>query len=306
MNSTHSDSGNPGTLLPSLAVLASIISLTVGTSFGKQLFTSIGAEGTSSYRVAVSAVILLLIWRPWRTPLRFEDAKKIALYGITLGLMNLSFYLAIAHLPLGIAIAIEFTGPLTVALISSRRKMDFLWIALATVGLLLLIPINPSATDKPISLLGVGFALIAALLWALYIIFGKRVGHIPSGQSTSFGMLVASMVILPFGIARAGAELLNPIYYLNGTILAIASSAIPFTLEMYALQRLPKNTFGILCSMEPAVGAIAGLLILNEQLTLLQWLAIGCIVIASIGASMGSSSVTTDSEIASTIPADSL
>lgn len=306
MNSTQSGSGTPGTLLPALAVLASIISLTVGTSFGKQLFTAIGAEGTSSYRVAVSALILLLIWRPWRIPLTFADAKKIALYGITLGLMNLSFYLAIAHLPLGIAIAIEFTGPLTVALVSSRRKMDFLWIALASIGLLLLIPINPTATDKPISLIGVGFALIAALLWALYIIFGKRVGHVPAGQSTSFGMLVASMVIVPFGIARAGAELLNPIYYFNGTLLAIASSAIPFTLEMYALQRLPKNTFGILCSMEPAVGAIAGLLILNEHLTLMQWLAIGCIVTASIGASMGSSSVTSESEIASTIPADSL
>ncbi len=277
---------------PVLAVLGAIIAMTVGTSYGKELFPAIGAEGTATVRVAYSAIILLAIWRPWRSQLTANDFKAIALYGATLGLMNLMFYLSLVTLPIGIAIAIEFTGPLSVAVYSSRKLIDFVWIGLAVVGLLLLLPLTADA--EAINPIGVGFAVASAILWALYIIFGKRVGHLHAGVSTSWGMLFATMVVVPVGIFRAGAELVGPTVLLPGFILALASSAIPYTLEMFALKRLPKNTFGILLSMEPAVGALAGLIILHEQLSLIQWIAIGCIVAASIGSSLGAKSSSAD------------
>lgn len=290
--------------LPPLAVLGSILSLTVGTSYGKHLFAVVGAQGTATFRVVFASVILLCVWRPWRMSLPMKSAKAIALYGATLGLMNLSFYMSLATLPLGIAIAIEFTGPLTVAIIASRRPIDFLWIAFAILGLGLLLPITPSAAS--ISPIGVAYALLSAVLWALYIVFGKRVGNIHAGQSTSLGMLVASLVVLPFGIARAGAELINPALLGPAIALAILSSAIPYSLEMFALQRMPKNTFGILCSMEPAVGAVAALFILGEQLTVLQWIAISAIILASVGTSLSAKSDVQENLTPADVPADAL
>ncbi len=277
-----------GSLAPALAILASIVSLTAGTSYGKQLFPLVGAEGTATFRVVYAALILVAVWRPWRMKLSLPDAKAISLYGATLGLMNLMFYMSLETLPLGIAIAIEFTGPLTVAVISSRRLIDFVWIGFTVLGLFLLLPITPGA--GPISAAGIGYALASAVLWALYIIFGKRVAHIHAGQSTSLGMVVAAMVVMPVGIFHAGAKLVNPMLILSGLALSVWSSALPYTLEMFALKRLPRNTFGILLSMEPAVGAVAGLLILGEKLSILQWLAIGCTIIASVGSSVGAKS----------------
>ncbi len=278
--------------------------MTVGTSFGKELFETIGAEGTATVRVAYSAVILLAIWRPWRTKLSSRDIKAIALYGSTLGVMNVMFYLSLVTLPLGVAIAIEFIGPLSVAIYASRRVIDFVWIGFAIVGLVLLTPISNTATT--LNPFGLMFAFASAILWALYIIFGKRVGHLHAGQSTSLGMLCAAMVVLPFGLMRAGADLIAPSLLLPGLALALASSAIPYTLEMFALKRLPKNTFGILLSMEPAVGALAGLIILKEQLQLIQWIAIACIVVASIGSSMGVKGAPIEPPSAADLPADSL
>jgi inner membrane transporter RhtA len=285
------------------AVLGSIVSLTVGTSYGKQLFPLLGAQGTATFRVVFAAIILLLVWRPWRLALSRQDAKGVAIFGATLGLMNLMFYLSLETLPIGIAIAIEFTGPLTVALASSRRLIDFVWVAVAAVGLLLLLPITSDAPH--LNPTGIAFAIASAILWALYIIFGKRVGHLHAGQSTSLGMLVAALIVLPAGIARAGSNLLDPTLLISGLALAIFSSAIPYTLEMFALKRMQKNTFGILLSMEPAVGALAGLFILKENLTLLQWLAVACVMAASIGSSMGAKAGASES-IAADLPEDTL
>jgi inner membrane transporter RhtA len=273
-------------LLPIAAVLGSIISLTVGTSYGKQLFPVVGPGGTAAFRVVFAAVILLAFWRPWRSPLSGRDFKAILLYGITLGLMNFVFYEAIGRLPMGVAIAIEFTGPLTVALISSRRLIDFLWIALTVFGLYLLLPfqVNANSLDPT----GVAFAFASALCWGLYIIFGKGVSHLPSGSATSWGMLIAAITIFPLGFGETGTKLFQAPLIVPGFELALASSAIPYTLEMYALKKLPKNTFGILMSLEPAFGALTGFFILHEILSFMQWFAIGSIMSASIGATVAS------------------
>lgn len=290
-------------LLPTLAVIGSIISLTVGTSYGKQLFPLIGPGGTAAYRVVFAAMILLAIWRPWRSRLSRKDAIAIALYGGTLGLMNFVFYQAIDRLPLGIAIAIEFTGPLTVAVLSSRRLIDFLWIALAVLGLAFLLPFRVNAHS--LNPVGIAFAFASALLWALYIIFGQRLAHLRGSQATSCGMLVAALTILPLALLESGPHLVQPALFLPGIALAIASSAVPYSLEMFALKKLPKNTFGILLSLEPAVGALSGLFVLHETLSLTQWFAIAFIMSASAGTTYGAKQTTLEST-PETVPADVL
>jgi len=270
-------------MLPALAVLGSVTALAIGTSYAKHLFPLVGAQGTSALRVGFSALLLLLFWRPWRWKTSRVDAMTILRYGLTLGLMNLLFYMAIRTIPFGIAVAIEFTGPLTVAMLSSRRPIDFLWVGCALVGLLLLLPLGGGPALDPA---GVLYAMGAAACWGLYIVFGKRAGHLHAGHTVSLGLLAASLVAVPVGVAHAGMALLEPKILLAGLLVALVSSAIPMSLEMMALKRLPKETFGILISMEPAVAALWAMLLLHEQLAGVQWLAIGCTVVASVGSTM--------------------
>ncbi|KQW82256.1 EamA family transporter [Brevundimonas sp. Root1279] len=268
--------------VPYLALVTGMISLAIGTSFAKHLFPVVGAEGTSALRVGLSALVLVAIWRPWRFRLNRSDAGRVLLYGLVLGLMNLSFYMSLRTIPLGLAIAIEFGGPLTLALIHARRLIHFVWIGCAVIGLGMLLPIwsGVQALDP----VGVAYAAAAGVFWALYIVFGKRLSHMHAGQSVALGMSTAALVILPFGVAAAGPALLAPAVLGFGLCVALASSALPYSLEMIALRRIPKRTFGVLLSAEPAIGAVAGMVLLHEQLSGLQWLAIACIVTASVGA----------------------
>ena len=268
--------------VPFLAVLGSVTALGVGTSWAKQaLFPAVGAQGTTAVRVGLSALLMLMLWRPWRWRLSRADAQAVALYGAALGAMNLMFYLSLQTLPFGLAVAIEFAGPLAVAIWSSRRAVDFVWVALAIVGLALLLPLGLSGST--LDQLGVLYSVGAAVFWALYIVFGKRAGHLHAGQSVSLGLLVAALVVVPVGVAHAGAALLSPSVLLVGVAVAAISSALPISLEMMALKRLPKEAFGIMISMEPAVAALLALALLGERLDTVQWLAIGCIVAASMG-----------------------
>ena len=268
--------------VPFLAVLGSVTALGVGTSWAKQaLFPVVGAQGTTAVRVGLSALLMLMLWRPWRWRLSRADAQAVVLYGAALGAMNLMFYLSLQTLPFGLAVAIEFAGPLAVAIWSSRRAVDFVWVALAIVGLALLLPLGLSGST--LDPLGVLYAVGAAVFWALYIVFGKRAGHLHAGQSVSLGLLVAALVVVPVGVAHAGAALLSPSVLLVGVAVAAISSALPISLEMMALKRLPKEAFGIMISMEPAVAALLALALLGERLDTVQWLAIGCIVAASMG-----------------------
>ena len=269
-------------LVPFLAVLGSVTALGLGTSWAKHtLFPAVGAQGTTALRVGFSALLLLALWRPWRWRLAPRDVKAVLLYGVTLGLMNLSFYMSLRSIPFGVAVAIEFAGPLAVAIFGSRRALDFVWVALAIVGLALLLPVGVG--DTHLDVIGVLWALSAATFWALYIIFGKRLGHLHAGHSVALGLTVAALVVFPFGVAHAGAALFTPGVLLVAVGVAAVSSAIPISLEMVALKRLPKEAFGIMISMEPAVAALLALLLLDERLSAAQWLAIGLIMAASVG-----------------------
>jgi inner membrane transporter RhtA len=268
-------------LLPYAALFGAIVTLCVGTSFAKSLFPLVGAQGVTAYRVFFAALILLIIWRPWRHPIARADLGKVALYGASVGLMNLVFYLALRTIPLGLAIAIEFCGPLALAVASSRKLIHFVWIGLAVLGLGLLLPIHSGATH--LDPVGVAYACAAAVLWALYIILGKRIGHLHAGRSVALGMTTAALIVTPVGLFTAGAALFQPKLILLGLVVAVLSSAIPYSLEMIALRGIPKRSFGVMLSAEPAVGALAGLVILHERLAVTQWLAIVAIVAASVG-----------------------
>ncbi len=269
------------TLSATGALVASMVSLTLGNAFAETLFAAVRPEGTAALRLAFGAALLCALRRPWRGRLSPAQLGAVALYGATLGAMNLCFYLAIDRLPLGLAIAIEFLGPLTIAVAASRRALDLFWIGLAMAGLALLLP-APGGAER-LDPVGIGFALAAANCWALYIVFGQRAGHVPGSQAVPLGLAVGALVVLPFGIARAGTALLQPAILLPALAIAVLSSALPYTLEMVALRELPRRTFGILLSLEPAIGALIALAVLGERLAPLQWIAVASIVAASIG-----------------------
>ncbi|QXZ11123.1 EamA family transporter [Comamonas sp. Y33R10-2] len=271
---------------PVLAVLGSVTALGVGTSLAKQLFPLVGAQGTSALRVGFAALMLVCIWRPWRWSLNRQQALALLSFGVALGGMNLMFYMALRDIPFGIAVAIEFSGPLAVAIYYSRRAVDFVWLALAIVGLALILPFGANAASLQLSPVGIACAVGAAICWALYIVLGRRLGNIPSGQAVSLGLLCAAFVVVPFGVAEAGAKLLTPSILLFGIMVAAISSALPYTLEMMALRRLPPATFGIALATEPAIAAFMGMMLLSENLTLMQWAAIACIMAAAMGSAI--------------------
>jgi len=262
-------------------VLGSVVALGIGTSFAKQLFPQIGSLGTTALRVGFSALILLLVWRPWRWTTTRADAQSLLRYGVALGCMNLMFYQSLRTIPFGVAVAIEFSGPLAVAFFTSRRGIDYVWIALAIAGLGLLLPLGHDVAS--LNPEGVLFALGAAVCWAAYIVFGQRLGHLHAGHSVALGLSVAAITVVPFGVWHAGSALLDPGILLFGLGVAAVSSAIPISLEMVALKRLTPAAFGVMASMEPAVAALMGVLMLSEHLTGLQWLAIGLVMCAAAG-----------------------
>ena len=272
----------PSFLLPLAALLGSITCLGLGTSWAKYaLFPAIGAQGTTALRLGFAALLMLLFWRPWRTPVARHDLRHIAVYGCTLGLMCLSFYMSLRTLPFGIAVAIQFAGPLTVALWSSRQWLDFAWIALAVAGLALLLPLGHNVNGLHPQ--GLSWAVLGGIGWGCYIVFGKRVGHLPVSVTAPLGAAMAALVVVPVGIAHAGAALLSPGILWTALGVALVSSAIPICLELLALQRLPKHVFGTLTSLEPAIAAVLALLLLGEVLSGRQTLAIALIMLASMG-----------------------
>jgi len=274
-----------------LTLVVAMVSIQSGASLAKRLFPVVGAPGTTALRLFFAALLLGLLWRPWRGRLTRRELRAVVTYGASLGGMNLLFYLALERIPLGIAVAIEFTGPLAVALLASRKPLDFLWAALAVCGIVLILPI--AGTSKALDWVGVGFALGAGLCWALYILFGQKAGaSVHGGKATALGMATAALLVCPIGAAHAGGALLDLSILPFALGVAVLSSALPYSLEMIALQQLPTRTFGILMSLEPAIGALSGLLFLGEQLTLAQWVAIGCIILASVGSSAASSAAT--------------
>lgn len=283
-------------VLPVVALLVAMVCFQAGATLSKQLFPLVGAQGAVALRLGIAALILLLVWRPWRMRPSARELRTIVLYGLAMGWMNFFFYLSLQHIPLGIAVALEFTGPLGVAMAASRRPVDFLWIVLTIMGLLALLPLGHEA--KAIAPVGILYALIAAFCWALYIIFGQKAGNAHGGQFTALGTLVAAAFIVPLGIAHTGLALFSPALLPVACAVALLSSALPYTLEIYAMRHVPTRTFGVLMSLDPALGAIFGLLFLAEALSAIQWGAIASIMLASAGSAATSRQPVSMAELA--------
>lgn len=268
--------------LPALpAVLLSIVSVQAGAALAKGLFPLLGAATTTSLRIGLSALVLLVVVRPRLGQLQPAQWRAVVPYGLALGLMNLLFYSALARVPLGLAVTVEFIGPLGLALAGARRWVDVVWAGLAGAGICLIAPWNPHGVD----LLGLGLALAAGGCWAAYIVLSRRTAAVlPGQQGVAIGMLVALLPVLPLGVASGGLPLVTPHLLLLGALLALFSSVLPFSLELHALKTLPTRTFSILMSLEPVAAALSGWGLLHEQLTSGQWLAVACIVAASVGA----------------------
>ena len=271
-------------LLPVCLIIIAMISVQSGASMAKMLFPLVGAEGATSLRLVVGAIALTLFYKPWRTRLAPGNLGPLLIYGVVLGGMNYLFYQSILTLPLGVAVAFEFTGPLAVAIFSSRRAVDFLWIVLAIAGLALLLPIGHSMSNVDIT--GALYALAAGGCWALYIIFGKKSGMQNGPTTVAIGVGIGTCCFAPIGFWQNGMALLSPDVLPLALGVGILSTALPFSLEMMALTRIPARTFGTLMSLEPAVGALSGMIILGEHLTLLEWCALGAVVFASAGATL--------------------
>jgi inner membrane transporter RhtA len=263
-------------------VVAAVTSLQFGAGFAVTLFDELGPAGAAFLRLAIAAAVLVAIWRPRLSGHPRADLRVAALFGLTLGLMNAAIYAAMDRIPLGIAVTIEFAGPLAVAVAGSRRALDLLWVALAAAGIVLL-----AGPAGDLDTAGVVFALLAGALWAAYILLSARTGRLfPGGSGLAIAMVVGAVVLAPAGIAQAGTELFEPELLAAGAAVALASSVIPYSLELEALRRLPARVFGVLMSLEPAVAALAGLVVLGQALGGVEWAAVALVVVASAGAAL--------------------
>jgi inner membrane transporter RhtA len=262
-------------------VLGATVSVQVGAAVATTLFDEVGPTGTVMLRLAFAALLLLAIWRPAVRGLRGSRARDVLLFGVALAAMNTSFYLALDRIPLGIAVTLEFVGPLGVAVAASRRRLDLVWVALAAAGIALLAPGPASDLDA----LGCALALLAGAFWAGYIVLSARVGRaFEGGEGLALAMAVASGLLLVPGIAAGGSDLLDAELLAVGAAVAMLSSAIPYSLELEALRRLSAGTFGVLMSLEPAMAATVGWIVLDQGLATAEAIAIGLVVIASAGA----------------------
>jgi inner membrane transporter RhtA len=274
------------TLPPVVSILLAVFSVQGGATIAKGLFPVVGAAGTTAIRIGLSALILLAVFRP---PVRrFTPAqwRAVVPYGVSIGVMNLLFYQALVRIPLGLAVTLEFVGPLGVAIAGSRRALDGVWVVLAAIGIALIAPWQTGSAGN-IDPLGVAFALVTGGCWAAYIVLGGRLSRVLNeGVAVATGMSIATLTVLPFAIASGGLRSFAPRLYVAGVAVAVFSSALPFTFEMNALRALPGRTFSILMSLEPAVAALCGLVLLGEHLTSAQWTAVGLVIAASVGATV--------------------
>ena len=277
--------GAAGTVPPTGLVLLGIGTVQFGAALAKGLFDELDPSGTVFLRVGFAALVLLLLWRPPLGGHTRGGYLVAGLFGLVLAAMNFTLYQALDRIPLGVTVTLEFVGPLGVAVAGSRRVLDLLWVALAAGGILLLAPLKllgGTALDP----LGVALALLAGCFWAAYILLSARTGStFPGGTGLVIALCVATAALLPVGIVGGGAALLDPKLLLMGFAVAMLSSAVPYSLELEALRKLPARVFGVLMSLEPAVAAMIGFLILGERLGLRALAAVLLVTVAAVGAS---------------------
>ncbi len=276
---------SPAPASPSMAasvgmLIAAMASIQSGAALAHGLFSLAGPAGVTTLRLVFGTVLLALALQPWKAKITRETWRPVLLYGLSLGLMNLCFYEAMARIPLGVAVALEFTGPLVLAACGSRKALDLLWVVLAAGGLLLLTPWAGAAALDP---LGVAFAVGAGAFWAAYIVTGQRSGDLHGARATALGCAVAAVAVAPVGIVQAGADLLQPGLLAPALGVALLATAVPYTLEMIVMGRMNVRVFGVLMSLEPAIGAVSGLLFLHQALGPQQMLAIAAVTAASAG-----------------------
>ena len=266
---------------PTGLVLLAILSVQFGSALAKSLFSELGIWGVVSLRVSVSTVILFALWRlKWHSQIR-QNFKIIIAFGVVFAAMNSCFYASIDRIPLGIAIALEFSGPLGLAVLTSQRWLDGLWVVLAGTGIILLTPLSGSTVDG----WGIILALSAGLFWALYILLSAQVGQrLPGIEGLAWALAVSSVLLLPIGILTAGSAFLNPRLFAAGAGVAILSTTLPYSFEMMALRSLPVKVFGVMLSLEPMAGVLAGLLVLGERLSTRSLIACLLVSIAAAGA----------------------
>lgn len=255
----------------------------IGAAFAIKLFNAVGPGGAVLLRLVLSAILVAAIVRPSVRGLTRRDWLSVIAFGLVLAAMNGMFYAAIDRIPLGIAVTFEFLGPLGVAIGGSRRALDLVWAGLAAAGVVML-----TTGGGHLNVAGVVLAVAAGACWAAYILLSQRVGRSFDGMSgLAIALVVASLVIAPYGIAVGGGDLLHPGVLGKGASIAVLSSAIPYSLELVALRRLRAAVFGVLMSLEPAMGALSGGVILGQHLAVREWFAIAAVMIASIGATRG-------------------
>ncbi|MGA8115266.1 MAG: EamA family transporter [Actinocatenispora sp.] len=272
-----------GAVPPPGLLLLGIVSIQIGAALAKNLFGVMPPTAVVAVRLLTAALALVCVTRPRLRGHSRSDLAVVALFGLTLAVMNSAIYQSMARIPLGAAVTVEFLGPLAVAVAGSRRLRDVLWVLLAGGGVLLL-----ARGGGGVNAVGVGWALLAAAPWAGYILLSAATGsRFPGSTGLALAMAVGAVLAAPVGVVQGGAVLLRPELLAFGAGVGLLSSAIPYALEMEALRRMPARVFGILMSMEPAVAALVGLIVLGEVLGVRQWLAIGCVVVASVGATRG-------------------
>lgn len=266
-------------------VLGAVASVQSGAAVATKLFPDIGPMGTLLMRLGLSALLLLAVARPrWRGRSR-ADVGLVVAYAVALAAMNGTFYEALDRIPLGIAVTVEFIGPLGVAAGASGRRLDIVWVVLAGSGVFLLTAVTGS---HRVDFVGVEWALAAGLCWAAYILLTQRVGGaFPGASGLAIGLTIGAVCVLPFGIAAGGTKLVRPDVLGRGAAVALLSSAVPYSLELFALRRMRASVFSVLLSLEPAMAAVSGLAFLGQHLQPHQWFAIACVVTASIGATRG-------------------
>jgi inner membrane transporter RhtA len=270
---------SPDLIPPWLHLVASIISVQIGGALATTLFSALGPNGVVATRTLIAAALFYVLWRPKLRGYTGSDYAAVLLYGGTIAGMMLAYYAAIERIPIGIAVAVAFIGPLGVAVLTSRKVTDLLWVGLGAVGVILLSPLEATTLDP----VGLGLSVLSGVLWGIYVFVGGQVTkRIPGNSGGAMGMMVAAVIAFGFGGVRAGTVLTHPDLLLLVLVVAILSSAIPFALQFFALQRLPSRTFGMLLSIEPVVAALVAFLFLGQRLSTAEVLGIGCVTVAAV------------------------